>query len=79
MKILTDWMSGPPPSHGLWCVRGKGTRAGGLFMTTGPNDWEGTFGKSWEYRGLAFNPESAVEVLATKRNKVCLLIEEYSW
>ena len=88
MKVLTDWATGAPPCKGWWLSRlSKHEFCGpALFYWTGDR-WlyksghEATY-QDREWRGLAFNPESATRQVVYSVFSKCmvsaLVIEEFT-
>lgn len=61
MKVLTDWKSGPPPCDGVWMVRHKmSVMSYGTMTEIFVDSWHRLWGRKFEWRGLAFNPQTAV-------------------
>ena len=85
MKVLTDWATGKPPCKGWWLIRPETSDTGGSLRYWTGEAWKYSVKDTWsfannciEWRGLAFNPESACTTLCAWNDQPAILIEEFT-
>ena len=86
MKVLTDWATGAPPCKGYWLICDyPADNFFGFFAYWENHQWYVTktaphpmMQQVWNWRGLAFNPESVYEWPLYGKADTVLLIEEFT-
>ncbi len=83
MKVLSDWQKGKPPMCGFWIVRWTDHEKGGLLAKWNGRYWCWPEGPRMmlqpiAYRGLAFNPESAIVETDGQREPARIVIQEFT-
>ena len=83
MRVLTDWATGAPPCVGWWLIRPETSDTGGSLRYWTGEAWKYSVKDTWsfgvgciEWRGLAFDPESARYVM--RYQDLSIEIEEFT-
>ena len=85
MRVLTDWATGAPPCVGWWLIRPETSDTGGSLRYWTGEAWKYSVKDTWsfgvgciEWRGLAFDPESAAIGWDIANGCSGLIITEYA-